>query len=78
VRRALDAAYYVAGISIEVERAYRQRLGGDSFEELTPAQLLERYLESRGVSPERIEVLVDGAHEIMGAGEAGPDPKTDG
>ncbi|MEJ2207914.1 MAG: exonuclease SbcCD subunit D [Anaerolineae bacterium] len=65
VRRALDAAYYVAGISIEVERAYRQRLGGDSFEELTPAELLERYLENREVPPERIEVLLDRAREVM-------------
>ncbi len=65
VRRALDRAYYVAGISIEVERTYRQRLGGDSFEELAPAELLGRYLESKGVSPERIEVLLDQAREIM-------------
>jgi exonuclease SbcD len=65
VRRALDKAYYVAGISVEVERTYRKRLGGDSFEELTPGELLRRYLESKGLSPERIEVLLDRAHEIM-------------
>jgi exonuclease SbcD len=68
VRRALDEAYYVAGVSIEVERTYRQRLGGDSFEELTPAELLARYLESKGVSPERVEVLLDQAREIMQEG----------
>jgi len=71
VRRALDAAYYVAGVSIEVERTYRQRLGGDSFEELTPAELLERYLESREVPPERIEVLLDQAREVMEGIQAG-------
>jgi len=27
IRRALDGAYYVAGVSKEIERAYRQRLG---------------------------------------------------
>jgi exonuclease SbcD len=65
VHRALDEAYYVAGVSIEVERTYRQRLGGESFEELTPSELLSRYLESKGMSPERIEVLLDQALEIM-------------
>ncbi len=65
VRRALDEAYYVAGISIDVERAYRQRLGGDAFEELTPAELLGRYLQSKGVAPQRIEVLLDHFQEIM-------------
>ena len=65
VRRALDGAYYVAGVSIEVERDYRQRLGGDSFEELSPAQLLGRYLESKGVPSERMAVLLDHAEEIM-------------
>lgn len=68
VRRALDEAYYVAGVSIEIERAYRQRLGGDSFEELTPAELLERYLETKGVPGERIERLLDRAQEILADG----------
>lgn len=66
VRRALDGAYYVAGISIEVERAYRQRLGGDLSEELTPAELLSRYLESKGVPAERMERLLERADEILG------------
>ncbi len=65
VRRALEAAYYVAGINVEVERTYRQRLGGESPEELTPAQLLRRYLESKGTPPDRIAVLMQYAEEIL-------------
>jgi len=65
VRRALGEAYYVAGVNVEVERAYRQRLGGESPEELTPAELLARYLESKGVEPERVEILLQYAHEIL-------------
>jgi exonuclease SbcD len=65
LRRALDGAYYVAGISKEIERAYRLRLGGESPEELTPAQLLSRYLESRELPFERIQVLLRHAQEIL-------------
>jgi len=65
LRRALKDAYYVAGISTEVERAYRQRLGTDSPEELTPTELLARYLESKKVSPDRVEALLEYAQEIV-------------
>lgn len=69
IRRALDDAYYVAGVSKEIERAYRQRLGGQSTEELLPSQLLRRYLESKGVSQERIEVLMRYAEDILRGNE---------
>jgi exonuclease SbcD len=68
IRRALEEAYYVAGISKEIERAYRQRLGGESPEELTPAELLTRYLESKETPPERIEKLLQYAEEIFETG----------
>ncbi len=67
VRRALADSYYVAGISKEIERAYRQRLGGDSPEGLTPKDLLARYLESKDTPPERSEVLLQYAEEILQA-----------
>jgi exonuclease SbcD len=67
IRRALKEAYYVAGISREIERAYRQRLGGDSPGELTPDQLLARYLESTDTPPERVELLLRHAQEIFQA-----------
>jgi exonuclease SbcD len=68
IRQALEEAYYVASISKEIERAYRQRLGGESPEELTPAELLARYLESKETPPERIETLLQYAEEIFQAG----------
>jgi exonuclease SbcD len=68
IRRALQDAYYVAGISKAVERVYRQRLGTDSPEELSPGELLTRYLESKETPPDRIQVLLRHAEEILGAG----------
>jgi len=68
VRRALDEAYYVASLSKEIERTYRQRLGGESPEELMPAELLARYLESKETPPDRVEVLLRHAEAIFQAG----------
>jgi exonuclease SbcD len=65
IRRALQDAYYVAGIGKEIERAYRQRLGGESPEKFTPAELLARYLESKETSSQRIEILMRHAAEIL-------------
>ena len=67
IRRALDEAYFVAGISKEMERAYRQRLGGESPEGLTPAQLLEHYLKSKDTPPERVDALLKQAQSIFQA-----------
>jgi len=69
IRRALDGAYYVAGVNKEIERAYRQRLGADAAEGLLPAELLKRYLESKGTPPERIKALLQVAEEILHGGE---------
>ena len=68
IRRALDDAYYVASISKDIERAYRQRLGTESAEGLTPAELLARYLQSKETAPDRIEVLLHYAAEIFQTG----------
>lgn len=68
IRRALGEAYYVSSISREIERAYRQRLGGDAPEELAPAELLARYLESKDTPPDRIQVLLRHAEEIFQPG----------
>ncbi len=65
IRRALEGAYYVAGVNKEIERAYRQRLGADAAEGLLPAELLARYLESKGTPPDRIKVLLQAAEEIL-------------
>ena len=69
VRRSLAGAYYVAGVNVEVERIYRQRLGGESPEELSPAELLARYLESKGTPAPRIALLLQYADEILKSAE---------
>ncbi len=63
--RALLTSAFVAGISREVERAARVRLGTLSPEEMTPPQLLERYLEARGSEPERTKELLQYAQGIF-------------
>lgn len=68
LRRALQDAYFVATISKEIERSYRQRLGGEWSEGLTVPELLTRYLESKGTPPERIEVLLKYAQEVLEIG----------
>jgi len=66
VLRALNAAaYYVAGVSKDVERAERQRLGAVSVESLAPLELLARFFEVKGMSLERRERLLQAAEEIM-------------
>jgi len=65
IRHALEGAYYVAGVNKEIERAYRQRLGADAAEGLLPAELLTRYLESKGTPQDRIKVLLQAAEEIL-------------
>lgn len=65
IRQALGEAYYVASISKEIERAYRQRLGGESPEELSPPELLARYLESKDTPPDRVQAILRQAEEIF-------------
>ena len=67
IRRELGEAYFVASISKEMERAYRQRLGGESPEELTPAELLAHYLKSKDTPRERVDLLMQHAEEIFQA-----------
>ena len=69
VLRALQRAYYVAGINKDVERPERQRLGGVSVETLSPQELLARYFEVKGVPGERAAVLLEVAKEIMAGQE---------
>lgn len=57
-------ASHVAAIQRDVERPARMRLGA-SPEGLAPDQLLERYLLSKEMSPDRIEVLLDHARRIF-------------
>jgi exonuclease SbcD len=58
--------HHVAAVARNVERPARLRLG-TSPEGLTPDQLLERYLASKEVPFERIEVLLEHARQIFSA-----------
>ncbi|MCS7222645.1 MAG: exonuclease SbcCD subunit D [Anaerolineae bacterium] len=70
IRRALAPAFHIAAITREVERPTRLRLGSqESIEALTPLQLLERYLITRQMAPERIAVLLRYARQLMAAEE---------
>ena len=65
VMAALKGAGYVAAITKDVERQARARLGGATPEGLSPFELLERYLESKGTEPERTRQLLEGAKKII-------------
>jgi exonuclease SbcD len=68
LRQALREAYYVAGVHKEIERTYRQRLGGESPEELTPGELLARYFEAKEISSSRAKVLLEYAQRVLEEG----------
>lgn len=59
-----SGAFHIAGIRKEVEQPARARLGG-SPEGMTPDQLLERYLQSQEIQPERRNELLEAADSIF-------------
>lgn len=66
VKKILSSAFYIAGISRNVERKERQVIDGtDEVERLTPIEALKKYFESRKVSPERIKELEKYAVQIL-------------
>jgi exonuclease SbcD len=65
IEKALEGAHYVAAFVKETEHPERVRLGGAAPETLTPAELLERYLESKNTSPERTKTLLQYAAEVF-------------
>jgi exonuclease SbcD len=64
---ALEKAgiFYLAAIEKTVERHDRMRLDGGSVASLTPAKLLEAYLQQKNLPPERIAQLLAAAQGIM-------------
>ncbi|MEL6403102.1 MAG: exonuclease SbcCD subunit D [Chloroflexota bacterium] len=66
VRGALYEAgvFHIAGIKRDIERPDRARLGTNP-EGLTHEELLEKYLVSREIAPERRTILLEKAREIM-------------
>lgn len=67
LRRTLNEfdIYHLAGIDRKVDRPRRVRLPGASVEELSPLQLLEKYLETKNVRRERIDLLLKHAHSMV-------------
>ena len=69
VRALLADAYFIGGITREVERDARVRLGDLAPEEMTDGELLTKYLETKNTEPERIRTLLEHAESVF-AGEA--------
>jgi DNA repair protein SbcD/Mre11 len=67
IMRALEGAYFVASLQKDVERTERQRLGAVSVEALTPAELLERYLQVKEVPAERAKLLLEHGEALIAA-----------
>jgi exonuclease SbcD len=64
IREALKEAHYFA-IAKEVRRETRVRLGERAAEEITPAQALKVYLESKKVPAERAKVLQEYGERLI-------------
>ena len=65
IREALKPAFRLAALIRDVERPTRLRLGRRAAAELSPDELLRHYLESKGTTPERTEILLEHAQEIF-------------
>jgi exonuclease SbcD len=64
----LGEAFKIAAVVRDVKRVSRLRLGTDqTVEQMTPMQVLERYLQLRQLSKERVEKLMDYAQRIVDA-----------
>jgi len=67
IRQALDGAFFVATINREVDHDPRQRFrfSGEFVEQATPREMLERYVESKDIAPERAKLLLRYAEQIF-------------
>ena len=60
----------------EVESSTRARLGGLEPEKMMPLELLERFFETRGTTPERMEELLRKAEQLLTYGDSFDEPDT--
>ncbi|RMG66011.1 MAG: exonuclease SbcCD subunit D [Chloroflexi bacterium] len=67
IEAALGDAYFIAGISRDVQRDARSRIGIQNPETLSPEALLERYLLSKNTPRDHIDELMRAARELMDA-----------
>jgi len=65
ILKALRDAFYVAAVNKDVERSIRLRLGQRHYEEMTPREILERYLQVKQVRSQRAKVLLKYADELL-------------
>ena len=65
IRALLSDAYFIGGITREVERAVRVRLGSLAPEEMTDSELLAKYLEAKDTDPGRIGTLLEHAEGVF-------------
>ncbi len=66
IHALLSDAFKVAAIIKDVERAARLRMGSDQgIEQMTPLQALERYLQTRPISQERMRKLLQYAQHVI-------------
>ena len=71
IRNALREAHYFT-IAKEIRRETRVRLGeGGTAEEITPAQALKAYLESKKMPSERAKVLLEYGERLIGEQKTG-------
>ncbi len=66
VENKLSEAHLIAGISRDIQRDSRSRIGLESPEMLTPEQLLDAYLLSKGRPRDEIDALMKTAKRLMG------------
>lgn len=72
LRKALKDAHFVV-IAKEVKRELRQRLGNWMAEELTPLEALKVYLQTKKISPERQQVLLQYGESLIEESLSPPD-----
>lgn len=66
IEAALAEAHLFAGVSKDIQRDVRSRIGVENPETLTPSEALDRFFISKGVPRDRIEALMAMAKELMG------------
>lgn len=69
IEHALSGAAFVAAIQRDIDYPIRRRLGVERPEELSPLELLERYLMNKDYDPERIRELKEYAERMFGQEE---------
>ncbi len=66
IEAALAEAHLFAGVSKDIQRDTRSRIGVENPETLTPTEALVRYFISKDVPRDRIDALMAMAKELMG------------